>query len=227
MSYSSVAPFASASLAPKVDSEAPHKHLVPKKKSKLGLLVGNKTKEKASKDFSNMLVAGAPPSEEEGSKSTSIILRTLNSNKQNKENRDKPQGHSKTPEPFKPADERARLNSLDSGILLTMPTPQEPLELKVCAMHSVRSLACMASWAQLSGEKEKEQVKAIPIPTISRPKVKVKIRVKKKEKDKDKENGNSKKKKKKQKTEQGRDKEAHNKTVRSSGSSSEAGTLSP
>ncbi|OCH91742.1 hypothetical protein OBBRIDRAFT_833966 [Obba rivulosa] len=310
-SFSSVAPFASSPLAPKVDSEAPRKRLVPKKKSKLGLLVGNKTKEKASKDFSDIVrrigggstsvgrggveiyvdhsedpelgdlwgtlgevtnVPSAPKDAKQASTDNLLKVKGDDSqrwwsigrgrkdskeNKQNKENRDKPQGRSKTPEPFKPADGRARFNSLDSGILLTTPTLREPLEpegsaarsllavpvdssnglltpnalpsgsIAVRAMRSVRSLARMASWAQLSGEKEKEQVEAAPVPTISRPKVKEKTRVKEKKKDKEKESGDARKKKKKQKTEKGRDKEACNKTVRSSGSSFEAGALSP
>lgn len=59
-SFAAVAPFASSPIAPKLsnkDSEAPRKRLVPKK-SKLGLLgaVGaSKSKEKGSKDFSDVV----------------------------------------------------------------------------------------------------------------------------------------------------------------------------
>ena len=60
-SYASIAPFASSPLAPKVDSDAPRKRIVPKK-SKLGLLGGGKTKEKVNKDFSDVVrrVGGTP-----------------------------------------------------------------------------------------------------------------------------------------------------------------------
>ena len=63
-SFASISPFAASSpLAPKPESEAPRKRLVPKK-SKLGLLGGGKSKEKekASKDFSDVVrrVGGAP-----------------------------------------------------------------------------------------------------------------------------------------------------------------------
>ena len=61
-SYASIAPFASSPLAPKQETaEAPRKRLVPKK-SKLGLLGAGKTKEKANKDFSDVVrrVGGAP-----------------------------------------------------------------------------------------------------------------------------------------------------------------------
>ena len=62
-SFASVAPFAASSpLAPKPESDAPRKRLVPKK-SKLGLLGGgSKTKDKGNKDFSDVVrrVGGAP-----------------------------------------------------------------------------------------------------------------------------------------------------------------------
>lgn len=60
-SFASIAPFASSPLAPKQEAEAPRKRLVPKK-SKLGLLGGGKSKEKASKDLSDVVrrVGGAP-----------------------------------------------------------------------------------------------------------------------------------------------------------------------
>ena len=60
-SFVSVAPFVSSPLAPKAEAEAPRKRLVPKK-SKLGLLTSSKTKEKANKDFSDVVrrVGGAP-----------------------------------------------------------------------------------------------------------------------------------------------------------------------
>ena len=61
-SYISVAPFATSSpLAPKPESTTAKKRLVPKK-SKLGLLGGSKIKEKANKDFSDVVrrVGGAP-----------------------------------------------------------------------------------------------------------------------------------------------------------------------
>ncbi|KAL6299475.1 hypothetical protein BKA93DRAFT_870647 [Sparassis latifolia] len=53
-SFSAVAPFASSPLAPRADSEAPRKRLVPKK-SKLGLLGSGKTKERVNKDLSDVV----------------------------------------------------------------------------------------------------------------------------------------------------------------------------
>ncbi|KAI0666503.1 hypothetical protein C8Q78DRAFT_984185 [Trametes maxima] len=60
-SYASIAPFASSPLAPKPNSDASRKRIVPKK-SKLGLLGSSKTKEKTNKDFSDVVrrVGGAP-----------------------------------------------------------------------------------------------------------------------------------------------------------------------
>ncbi|KAI0746236.1 hypothetical protein C8Q80DRAFT_1271161 [Daedaleopsis nitida] len=60
-SYASISPFAASPLAPKHEAEAPRKRLVPKK-SKLGLLGGGKNKDKANKDFSDVVrrVGGAP-----------------------------------------------------------------------------------------------------------------------------------------------------------------------
>ncbi|EMD32355.1 hypothetical protein CERSUDRAFT_108803 [Gelatoporia subvermispora B] len=325
-SFSSVAPFASSPLSPKADSEGPRKRIVPKK-SKLGLLVGTKTKEKASKDFSDVVrrvgggsssigrggveiyvdhsedpemgdlvvvkkkksrlgldgmkwgtlgeVTNIPATAKDAKQaSTDNLLKVKGDDsqrwwsigrgrkdskenkehKENKENHDKPQVRSKTPEPLKPTDGRARFNSLDSGILLTTPTSRQPLNredfgaqsllavpadpangllapnaqptgsIAVRAMRSVRSIARMASWAQLGGDKE--QAEAAPAPTISRPKLKEKTKTKQKEK----ESGDTKKKKKKQKsekTEKSKEKEAREKTIRSSGSSFEAGALSP
>ncbi|OBZ78003.1 hypothetical protein A0H81_01654 [Grifola frondosa] len=145
--------------------------------------------------------------------------------------RDKSQARSKTPEPFKPLDSRARFNSLDSGILLSAPadrvnnkgtvssvqnlltvprlasdpiTSAEPPSIDsnrlapnppaagsiaVRAIRSMRSLARMASWNQLS-HPDKEDGAAPPIETT------VKM---KKEKSKEKAKGEGKKKKKKEK----------------------------
>ncbi|KAI0339201.1 hypothetical protein BDW22DRAFT_606971 [Trametopsis cervina] len=67
ISRSAVAPFASSPLAPRQDKDTPRKRLVPKK-SKLGLLGGSKSKEKSTKDFSDVLrrVGADTPSNSRG-----------------------------------------------------------------------------------------------------------------------------------------------------------------
>lgn len=62
-SLSVTAPIASSPLAPRSTNEAPRKRLVPKK-SKLGLLVSGRTKEKGTKDLSDVVrrVGGDTPS---------------------------------------------------------------------------------------------------------------------------------------------------------------------
>lgn len=54
VSLSDIPPFQSSPIAPKPSNEAPRKRLVPKK-SKLGLLGGHKTKDKAAKDISDVV----------------------------------------------------------------------------------------------------------------------------------------------------------------------------
>ncbi|CCM05311.1 uncharacterized protein FIBRA_07525 [Fibroporia radiculosa] len=162
----------------------------------------------------------------------------------NKEN-DNPSIRSKTPEPVKSLDSRARFNSLDSGIMLSSSIPREarcdsisssqlpiplvsPIEtapqtangllapdanppigsIAVRAIKSMRSLAHMASWAQLTNNGEKEPE---PLQTM---------------KTKEKEKGETKKKKKKDKKEDKVKKGEKERTVRWSGSSFEAGALS-
>ncbi|KAH0838886.1 hypothetical protein J3R83DRAFT_7313 [Lanmaoa asiatica] len=148
----------------------------------------------------------------------------------------KEKDHAKSPQPTdKPADTRARFNSLDSGILLTGPVyaeqPKSPVEdlrvptppsttlappgaagsgsgkgsVAIRAMRSVRSLARIGSWAQL---------KNTPNPDAAAPAV---APVKDKESD-------GKKKKKKKDKEKAKDKAKE--TIRYSGSSFEAGELS-
>ncbi|KAI8973078.1 hypothetical protein BD414DRAFT_447875 [Trametes punicea] len=334
-SYASIAPFASSPLAPKSESNAPRKRLVPKK-SKLGLLGGSKSKEKASKDFSDIArrVGGAPstgrggfeiyvdqnddpelaeivvvkkkksrlgldgmkwgtlgevtnvpsaPKERKAAPPDNLLKVKGDENQKwwsigrgrkdskGKEKEQKGPARSKTPEPARPLEGRARFNSLDSGILLNSPATQPqkqgtvssvktllevpvvasaPLDVKsgenapmngllsvdaqpvgsiaVRAIRSMRSLARMASWAQLSNDKE-GNAGAAPIETT---KVKTKEEKKTKEKDekKSKEKGDTTKKQKKKDKEKTTEKESSSKekenTVRYSGSSFEAGALS-
>lgn len=128
---------------------------------------------------------------------------------------------SKTPEPAKALDTRARFNSLDSGVVLNCPAPQEVRQatvsftqstqrsalfpdntatttvlaeparkasngllapdadaptgsIAVRAIKSMRSLARMASWAQLSNNAEKETGEAGRTDTVTSTKMKVK-----------------------------------------------------
>ncbi|KAH8096901.1 hypothetical protein BXZ70DRAFT_895536 [Cristinia sonorae] len=153
------------------------------------------------------------------------------------------------PEPFQPVQNRSRFNSLGSATLLSqsqgtvssvqtllvpsttptaVPSPTEPHNnllappsstgangsIAVRAMKSMRSLARMKSWATLSGaptsDKEGDNTHAITNSTTTNGKTKD-----------TKEEGKEKKKKKEKK-----DKSDKTKTVRLSGSSFEAGTLS-
>ena len=148
------------------------------------------------------------------------------------------------PEPLKPFSLRNRSNSLNASTLLSVPEPENkgtarsvssPLSssttdllappptnetntgsLAVRAMKSVRSLARMKSWATLSGpttntkEGNKNTLNSASTNTTAT-----------NANDKTKEKGEEKKKKKK------KEKEIKDKTVRYSGSSFEAGALSP
>ncbi|CAL1710495.1 unnamed protein product [Somion occarium] len=304
-SFNAVAPFASSSLAPREDAEVPRRRLVPKK-SKLGLLGGNnKAKDKANKDFSDVVrrVGGgstngrggfeiyvdqaddpdlgeilvvkkkksrlgldgmkwgalgettnipvtsssqpekkALPSEnllkvkgDDSQKWWSIGRGRKDSKEKAKENKPQAPPRSKTPEPSKPLESRARFNSLNAANLLSVPehpnsvrSVTSPIEhsngllappsnnepatgsLAVRAMRSVRSIARMKSWATLSGattnSKEGHNTNnASTNMTATTSNVKTK------------EKGEEKKKKKKKEKE---------KTVRYSGSSFEAGALS-
>ncbi|EED82544.1 predicted protein [Postia placenta Mad-698-R] len=331
-SLSAIAPFASSPLAPRVDSPASRKRLIPKK-SKLGLLTGGgKNKEKSTKDFSDVVrrvgsntastggggfeiyvdhaddpdlgeivvvkkkksrlgldgmkwgalgeVTNVPSAPKER-KNTAVehLLKVKGDDSQkwwsigrgrkdskgkDKENEKAPT-RSKTPEPVKSLDTRARFNSLDSGIMLSSTTPHEvrqgttsltqaaqPVTLSparaipsmepvpkgangllapepnpatgsiaVRAIKSMRSLARMASWAQLSNSGDKENEESGQTGTLTGT-----MKVKEKEK---KEKGAEKKKKKKEKRndkEKEKEKETKERTVRWSGSSFEAGAPS-
>ncbi|KAI0354136.1 hypothetical protein OH77DRAFT_1405859 [Trametes cingulata] len=202
-----------------------------------------------------------------------------------KDKEQKAPARSKTPEPSKPLDTRARFNSLDSGILLNSPAsrPEKkkqqgtnssiktllevpvignaPSDTKagenapatngllsadappagsiaVRAIRSMRSLARMASWAQLSNDKEGNAGPATATATTTTDTVrsgKTKDEKKTKEKSKEKEKGETTKKKKKKDKEKTKEKESKERegakegkqnTVRYSGSSFEAGALS-
>ncbi|KAI0692931.1 hypothetical protein C8T65DRAFT_711302 [Cerioporus squamosus] len=333
-SFVSVAPFASSPLAPKAESEAPRKRLVPKK-SKLSLLTSGKTKEKASKDFSDVVrrVGGAPSTGRGGfeiyvdqaddpdmgeivvvkkkksrlgldgmkwgalgeeqlkSAPSENLLKVKSDENQNqkwwsigrgrkdskgKDKEQKAPARSKTPEPAKPFEGRARFNSLDSGILLNSPAAQPQKQgtvssvktllevpvvtttpadddgenvpmstglltadgpptgsIAVRAIRSMRSLARMASWAQLSNDKEGNAGPAATETTKTKTKDEKKVKEKEKDERKTKEKGETKKKKKKDK-EKPKEKESRErekekekeKTIRYSGSSFEAGALS-
>ncbi|KAI0635339.1 hypothetical protein C8Q77DRAFT_1054820 [Trametes polyzona] len=337
-SYASIAPFASSPLAPKPNSEATRKRIVPKK-SKLGLLGGSKTKEKANKDFSDVVrrVGGAPstgrsgfeiyvdqnddpelgeivvvkkkksrlgldgmkwgtlgevtnvPSAPKDQKSApadnllkvkgdenqkwwSIGRGRKDSKSKDKEQKEqKPPARSKTPEPSKPLEGRARFNSLDSGILLNSPASRPKKQgtvssvktllevpvvdiapsdsrsdentaptngllsadapptgsIAVRAIRSMRSLARMASWAQLSNDKEGNAAPGAPTDTV-KSRTKEEKKTKEKEEKKSKEKGDTMKKKKKKDKEKTKEKESKEKekTIRYSGSSFEAGALS-
>ncbi|KAH9913689.1 uncharacterized protein BXZ73DRAFT_81864 [Epithele typhae] len=178
-----------------------------------------------------------------------------------KEKEEKAPARSKTPEPARPLEGRARFNSLDSGILLNSPASRPEKKAKeqtgsvksllevplvtttpvvgllsanaggdapltgsiaVRAIRSMRSLARMASWAQLSNDKEGN---AAPEPTQTT-KPKSKDTKEKKEKAAKKE-GEPTKKKKKEKTKEKESAKEKEKTIsRYSGSSFEAGALS-
>ncbi|KAI0828480.1 hypothetical protein BC628DRAFT_1316551 [Trametes gibbosa] len=188
-SYASIAPFAPSPLAPKQTNDGPRKRIVPKK-SKLGLLGGSKTKEKANKDFSDVVrrVGGTPstgrggfeiyvdqnddpdlaeivvvkkkksrlgldgmkwgtlgevtnvpsaPKDQKSAPGDNLLKVKSDENQKwwsigrgrkdskskdkDKDKEQKPPARSKTPEPSKPLEGRARFNSLDSGILLNSP----------------------------------------------------------------------------------------------------------
>ncbi|KAI9060404.1 hypothetical protein FKP32DRAFT_1595485 [Trametes sanguinea] len=189
-----------------------------------------------------------------------------------KDKEQKAPARSKTPEPSRPLEGRARFNSLDSGILLNSPVAQPqkqgttssiqsllevpviaaaPLDthsgenvptngllspdaqpagsIAVRAIRSMRSLARMASWAQLSNDKEGNA--AVFTAEVTKPKTKEeKKTTKEKEEKKTKEKGDTMKKKKKKDKEKTKEKEMGSKekekTIRYSGSSFEAGALS-
>ncbi|OSC98903.1 hypothetical protein PYCCODRAFT_1470720 [Trametes coccinea BRFM310] len=189
-----------------------------------------------------------------------------------KDKEQKAPARSKTPEPSRPLEGRARFNSLDSGILLNSPVAQPqkqgttssiqsllevpviaaaPVDkqsgenistngllapdaqpagsIAVRAIRSMRSLARMASWAQLSNDKEGN---AAPSTTdVGKPKTKEEKKTsKEKDEKKTKEKGDTMKKKKKKDKEKTKEKEIGSKekekTIRYSGSSFEAGALS-
>ncbi|PIL26963.1 hypothetical protein GSI_10101 [Ganoderma sinense ZZ0214-1] len=334
-SFVSVAPFAASSpLAPKPEAVAPKKRLVPKK-SKLGLLGGSKTKEKANKDFSDVVrrVGGAPSTGRGGfeiyvdqnddpelgeivvvkkkksrlgldgmkwgalGEVTNVpaaskeqpkvapvdnLLKvkgdenqkwwSIGRGRKDSKSKDKEQkfpSRSQTPEPSKPLEGRARFNSLDSGILLNSPASRPkkqgtvsslksllevpvvtttPIDedalatggllaadapptgsIAVRAIRSMRSLARMASWAQLSNDKEGNTGVAAPIETAKAKSTKEKKEKEPKEKTKEKGEPKKKKKKEKEKTKEKEskvEKKEKEKTIRYSGSSFEAGALS-
>ncbi|CDO70210.1 hypothetical protein BN946_scf184942.g10 [Trametes cinnabarina] len=337
-SYATIAPFASSPLAPKADANAPKKRLVPKK-SKLGLLGGGKSKEKANKDFSDIArrVGSAPstgrggfeiyvdqnddpelaeivvvkkkksrlaldgmkwgtlgevtnvpsaPKEQKPAPSDNLLKVKGDENQKwwsigrgrkdskGKEKEQKPPARSKTPEPSRPLEGRARFNSLDSGILLNSPVAQPqkqgttssiksllevpviataPLDnqskdslnvptngllspdaqpsgsIAVRAIRSMRSLARMASWAQLSNEKEGNAGVAATDAVKTKTKEEKKT-TKEKDEKKNKEKADTMKKKKKKDKEKTKVKDLGSKekekTIRYSGSSFEAGALS-
>ena len=154
--------------------------------------------------------------------------------------------NSLAPQPTnKPADTRARHNSLDSGVLLASPVyeehPKSPVEhlraptppsatlpqpgvaglgsgkdsVAIRAMRSVRSLARIGSWAQLKNTPNPDAAATAVAPAKDKESDGKKKKKKDKDKDKDKE-----KEKEKEK-----DKDKAKETVRYSGSSFEAGGL--
>ncbi|RPD56493.1 hypothetical protein L226DRAFT_550932 [Lentinus tigrinus ALCF2SS1-7] len=192
-----------------------------------------------------------------------------------KDKEQKAPARSKTPEPAKPFEGRARFNSLDSGILLNSPAAQPQKQgtvssvktllevpvvnttpatdngenapistgllsadapptgsIAVRAIRSMRSLARMASWAQLSNDKEGNTGPAAT--ETLKTKTKEEKKMKEKDEKKTKEKGEMKKKKKKEKEKpkekESKEKESREKekekTIRYSGSSFEAGALS-
>ncbi|KAG2365179.1 hypothetical protein BDR07DRAFT_1470529 [Suillus spraguei] len=180
---------------------------------------------------------------------------TIGKGKKDSKEKERPKS-PELPSTSKPTESRTRFNSLDSGILLNSPvfpehskSPAENQYLRVPtppsetfasdatlippsapplgsgkdsvalrAMRSVRSLARIGSWAQLKNMPAPDDTPKPTPPVISEPKKK------KKKKDKDQSKEKEKGKKKEKEKEKEKDRAA---TIRYSGSSFEAGTLSP
>lgn len=246
--------------------------VVKKKKSRLGLdgmkwgALGEVTNvPSAPKERKNTAVEHLLKVKGDDSQKWWSIGRGRKDSKGKDKENEKAPTRSKTPEPVKSLDTRARFNSLDSGIMLSSTTPHEvrqgttsltqaaqPVTLSparaipsmepvpkgangllapepnpatgsiaVRAIKSMRSLARMASWAQLSNSGDKENEESGQTGTLTGT-----MKVKEKEK---KEKGAEKKKKKKEKRndkEKEKEKETKERTVRWSGSSFEAGAPS-
>ncbi|KAG9307943.1 hypothetical protein JVU11DRAFT_12818 [Chiua virens] len=219
--------------------------MVKKKKSRLAL---DGLRWGTLGEVTNVPCASKPNEKKEKGKRDSVLKMKVDENqkwwsigrgrKDSKEkDKEKDKDRAKSPEPpNKPSDTRTRFNSLDSSILLKGPihpgNSDAPLEqsgipappaaaaaaatgsgsgkdsVAIRAMRSVRSLARIGSWAQLKNMPNPDtSVAAAPVTT-------------------DKESDGKKKKKKKEK-EKEKEKERTKETIRYSGSSFEAGALTP